>query len=148
MAVLSNVSYLYRKANGTSTFVKLTDITSVPDLGGAPEQIDITTLSDRKQKNMNGIQSVSSHEFGAWYDDAVYDELQSIMDADYDKTSASELDTYQVWIGDNGVGGKFEWQGKLSVYVGGYESNPAIPMTITISDEGEEAIHKVSSVSG
>lgn len=148
MAVLSNVSYLYRKANGTSTFVKLTDITSVPDLGGAPEQIDITTLSDRKQKNMNGIQSVSSHEFGAWYDDAVYDELQSIMDADYDKTSASELDTYQVWIGDNGVGGKFEWQGKLSVYVGGYESNAAIPMTITISDEGEEAIHKVSSVSG
>ena len=148
MAVLSNVSYLYRKANGTSTFVKLVDIPSVPDLGGAPEQIDITTLSDRKQKNMNGIQSVSSHEFGAWYDDTVYDTLQGIMDADYDKTSASELDTYQIWIGENGVGGKFEWQGKLSVYVGGYESNAAIPMTITISDEGEEAIHKVSSVSG
>lgn len=148
MAVLSNVSYLYRKANGTSTFVKLVDITSVPDLGGAPEQIDITTLSDRKQKNMNGIQSVSSHEFGAWYDDTVYDTLQSIMDADYDKTSVNELDTYQIWIGENGVGGKFEWQGKLSVYVGGYESNAAIPMTITISDEGEDAIHKVSSVSG
>lgn len=148
MAVLSNVSYLYRKENGTSTFVKLVDITSVPDLGGAPEQIDITTLSDRKQKNMNGIQSVSSHEFGAWYDDTVYDTLQAIMDADYDKTSAEQLDTYQIWIGENGVGGKFEWQGKLSVYVGGYESNAAIPMTITISDEGEEAIHKVTSVSG
>lgn len=148
MAVLSNVSYLYRKANGTSTFTKVCDITSVPDLGGAPEQIDITTLSDRKQKNMNGIQTVSAHEFGAWYDSDVYDTLQTIMEADYDKTSASELDTYQVWIGDNGVGGKFEWQGKLSVYVGGYESNAAIPMTISISDEGEEAIHKVEGVSG
>jgi len=148
MAVLSNVSYLYRKANGTSTFTKLCDITSVPDLGGAPDQIDITTLSDRKQKNMNGIQTVSSHEFGAWYDSEVYDTLQSIQEADYDKTSVSELDTYQIWIGENGVGGKFEWQGKLSVYVGGYESNAAIPMTITISDEGEEAIKKVSEVSG
>ena len=148
MAVLSNVSYLYRKPNGASEFAKVCDITSVPDLGGAPEQIDITTLSDRKQKNMNGIQSVSSHEFGAWYDNDVYDTLQSIMEADYDKTSATELDTYQLWIGENGVGGKFEWSGKLSVYVGGYESNAAIPMTITISDEGEEAIHKVNSVSG
>ncbi len=148
MAVLSNVSYLYRKPNGTATFTKVCDITSVPDLGGAPEQIDITTLSDRKQKNMNGIQTVSSHEFSAWYDSEIYDTLQAIMEADYDKTSASELDTYQVWIGDNGVGGKFEWQGKLSVYVGGYESNAAIPMTITISDEGEQAIKKVESVSG
>lgn len=148
MAVLSNVSYLYRKPNGTATFTKVCDITSVPDLGGAPEQIDITTLSDRKQKNMNGIQTVSSHEFSAWYDSEIYDTLQSIMEADYDKTSASELDTYQVWIGDDGVGGKFEWQGKLSVYVGGYESNAAIPMTITISDEGEQAIKKVESVSG
>lgn len=148
MAVLSNVSYLYRKPNGTATFTKVCDITSVPDLGGAPEQIDITTLSDRKQKNMNGIQTVSSHEFSAWYDSEIYDTLQSIMEADYDKTSVSELDTYQVWIGDNGVGGKFEWQGKLSVYVGGYESNAAIPMTITISDEGEQAIKKVESVSG
>lgn len=143
MAVLSNVSYLYRKANGASVFNKVCDITSVPDLGGAPEQINITTLSDRKQKNMNGIQTVSSHEFGAWYDSKVYDELQAIQEADYDKTSVSELDTYQLWIGENGVGGKFEWQGKLSVYVGGYESNAAIPMTITISDEGEEAIKKV-----
>lgn len=148
MAVLSNVSYLYRKPNGGASFSKLVDITSVPDLGGAPEQIDITTLSDRKQKNMNGIQSVSAHEFGAWYDSAVYDTLQSIMEADYDKTDATELDTYQVWIGDNGVGGIFEWQGKLSVYVGGYESNAAIPMTISISDEGEDAIHKVSTTTG
>lgn len=148
MALLSNVSYLYRKANGASTFTKLVDITSVPDLGGAPEQIDVTTLSDRKQRNMNGIQTNSSHEFGAWYSPEVYDTLQSIMEADFDKTEVEDLDTYQLWIGENGVGGKFEWQGKLSVFVGGYESNAAIPMTLTISDEGDELIHKVNNVSG
>lgn len=147
MAILSNVSYLYRKANGTSTFEKLCDITSVPDLGGAPEQIDVTTLSDRQQRNINGIQTTAAHEFGAWYDDAVYDRLQAIEEDDYDKTQASQLDTYQLWIGENGVGGKFEWMGKLNVFVGGYESNAAIPMTITISDEGPELIHKISNTS-
>ena len=148
MALLSNVSYLYRKANGESTFEKLVDITSVPDLGGAPETIDITTLSDRKQRNMNGIETVSAHEFGAWYSPEVYDKLQAIEDADFDKTEESQLDTYQIWIGENGVGGIFEWKGKLSVYIGGYESNAAIPMTLSISDEGTEPIHKTSTFTG
>ncbi len=148
MALLSNVSYLYRKANGEASFEKLVDITSVPDLGGAPETIDITTLSDRKQRNMNGIETVSAHEFGAWYSPEVYDRLQAIEDADFDKTEESQLDTYQIWIGENGVGGIFEWKGKLSVYVGGYESNAAIPMTLSISDEGTEPIHKTSTFTG
>ena len=148
MALLSNVSYLYRKANGEASFEKLVDITSVPDLGGAPETIDITTLSDRMQRNMNGIETVSAHEFGAWYTPDIYDKLQRIEDADFDKTEESQLDTYQVWIGENGVGGIFEWKGKLTVFVGGYESNAVIPMTLTISDEGTEPIHKADTRSG
>lgn len=152
MALLSNVSYLYRKAKtgqDAGTWKKLVDITSVPDLGGAPEQIDITTLSDTKQRNMNGIQTNSAHEFGAWYTPDDYDKLQGIMEDDFEKTEEAQLDSYQIRIGSqDGVGGVFEWKGKLSVFVGGFESNAAIPMTITISDEGEELIHKVDSISG
>lgn len=146
MAILSNKAYLMRKANGGSTFSKLIDITSIPDLGGAPDQIDVTTLSDTQTRNINGIQSVSALEFGAWYDKDKYAELQAIEDADRDKTQA-QLDTYQVWFGDNGVYGKFEWQGKLSVYVGSVESNAAVPMTVTVSDEGENALRMVESTS-
>ena len=146
MAILSNKAYLMRAENGTTTFEKLLDITSIPDLGGAPDQIDVTTLSDLQTRNINGIQSVSALEFGAWYDKEVYAALQEIAEADQAKTQA-ELDTYQVWFGDNGVHGKFEWQGKLSVYVGAVESNAAVPMTVTISDEGENALHMVDSTS-
>jgi hypothetical protein len=143
MAILSNKAYLMRKANGGSTFTKLVDITSIPDLGGAPDQIDVTTLSDLQTRNINGIQSVSALEFGAWYDKDTYAALQTIAEADLAKTQA-QLDTYEVWFGEDGVHGKFRWQGKLSVYVGSVESNAAVPMTITISDEGEEALHMVS----
>ena len=136
-----------RKAYGTSAFVKLVDITSYPDIGGAPETIDVTTLSDLVTRNINGIQSTSAHEFGAWYDKEIYATLQEIEDADITKLQ-SELDTYQLWFGDNGVYGKFEWKGKLSVYAGGAESNAARPMTITISDEGEDPMKMVEDVSG
>lgn len=142
MAILSNKAYLMRKSGGGS-FSKLVDITSIPDLGGAPDQIDVTTLSDLQTRNINGIQTVSALEFGAWYEKNTYSALAAIASADRDKTQ-SQLDTYQIWFGENGVHGKFEWQGKLSVYVGSVESNAAVPMTITISDEGEDALHMVS----
>lgn len=144
MPILSNKAYLYRKPNGSSNWSQLCDITSIPDLGGAPDQIDVTTLSDLQTRNINGIQSVSALEFGAWYDKNTYIALQTIATADQAKTQ-STLDTYQVRFGDrDGVHGKFEWQGKLSVYVGAVESNAAVPMTITISDEGVDALHMVS----
>ena len=147
MALLSNKTFLMRKANGTASFVKLTDITSYPDIGGAPDTIDVTTLSDMVQRHINGIQTAGAHEFGAWYEKDVYANLQAIQEADVTKLP-SELDTYQLWFGENGVYGKFEWQGKLSVYAGGAESNAARPMTITISDEGEEPMHLIEEVSG
>lgn len=147
MAILSNKSFLMRKANGGSSFEKVCDITSFPDLGGAPETIDVTTLSDIVQRNINGIQSVSAHEFGAWYDKTVYTTIQGWATADLTKT-AEQLDTYQLWLGEDGAYGKFQWQGKISIYVGGADSNAAVPMTITISDEGEEPIHLLTGTSG
>lgn len=144
MAILSNYAYLMRKANGASAFEKLVDITSIPDLGGAPDQIDVTTLSDKQTRNINGIQSISALEFGAWYNKTDYAALQAIAVADEGKQQ-DELDTYQIWFGTNGADGKFEWQGKLSVYVGSVESNAAVPMTITISDEGVTGLHMVDS---
>lgn len=146
MAILSNKAFLMRAENGSTSFTKLLDITSIPDLGGAPDQIDVTTLSDLQTRNINGIQSVSALEFGAWYDKEVYASLQAIAEADQAKLQ-SELDTYQVWFGESGVYGKFEWQGKLSVYVGSVESNAAVPMTVTISDEGVTALHMVNTPS-
>lgn len=148
MALLSNITYLLRK-EGSGEFTindKLVDITSYPDIGGAPDSIDVTTLSDMVTRNINGIQSSSSHEFGAWYDPTTYAALAEIEEAD---RTATTLARYQLWFGKHGEFGKFEWEGKLSVFVGGAESNAARPMTITISDEGEDAIKLVDgSTSG
>lgn len=144
MAELTNVTYLMRKASGESSFTKLVDITSYPDLGGAPETIDITTLSDKKLRNMNGLQSGDALEFGALYKKDDYKKLNTIMLADREITSTSDLATYRVVFGSqDGINGIWEWQGRLSVYPNGGEPNARRDMTFTISDEGDTEIEFV-----
>lgn len=48
-------TYLMYKASGSSEFTKLVDIKNFPDLGGEPERVDVTTLSDRVRKYAMGV---------------------------------------------------------------------------------------------
>ena len=145
MAEITNVTYLMRKAPGASDFTKLVDITSYPDLGGTPETIDITTLSDTKVRNMNGLQSGDSLEFGALYSKTDYEALNDIMIADRSVNTEAGLATYRVYFGQNGANGIWEWKGKLSVFAGGGEPNARREMTITISDEGATELSYVTA---
>lgn len=134
MAKLTNLTFLYYKEKGASIeATKLVDITSYPDLGGAPESVDVTTLSDLVQRNILGIQSVDAYEFGAWYEKDTYDKISKMKGTVY---------TWELRFGDEkGKDGIFTWDGQVSVYAGSGESNNARPMTLTISDEGDEPIH-------
>ena len=145
MAILSNQSFLMRKKNGESSFTKLVDVTNIPTLLGVPENIDVTTLSHTKYVYIQGLQTSESLEFNAWYDKEKYEELNTIMQEDKAKTGTSQLDTYRVCLGTTeGVQGIFEWQGKLTVSVTSFGVNEAVPMTIVISDEGDEELHYVA----
>ena len=52
-------------ASSTGSYEKLLDIKSFPDLGGAPEMLETTTLSDNMQTYISGIQSMDGLEFDA-----------------------------------------------------------------------------------
>ena len=134
MALLTNKTYLYRSTDG-STYSEVCAITSYPDLGGAPESIDITTLKDTKMRSMNGLQSGDSLEFGALYTVADFTSLKGYEAAD---AALDQGSYYQVRFGDTtGTKGIWTWQGKLSVFAVGGEPNARRDMTITISDEGD-----------
>ena len=61
MAVSTYKSFLMVK--NASSWEKLIDIKSYPDLGGAPELLETTTLSDPMTTNIMGIQSLDALEF-------------------------------------------------------------------------------------
>ena len=66
MAISTYGIFLMHKASG-ETYSKLIDIKDFPDLGGAPEMLETTTLSDSMQTYIEGIQSADALEFSANY---------------------------------------------------------------------------------
>ena len=123
MAISTFGITLMHKGTG-STYTKLIDIKDFPDLGGAPEMLETTTLSDSMQTYIEGIQSADALEFTANY-----------TKEDYTKCTAlkGKKESYAVYFGDEGINGKFEFDGYLSARVNGGGVNEVVGMTISIA---------------
>jgi hypothetical protein len=131
MATSTYKSFLMHKS--TSTWEKLVDIKSYPDLGGTPKLLETTTLTDSMTTNIMGIQSLDALEFECNYDLAEYTKL---------KEMEGEENEFAVWLGGTEAGGvvtptgsdgKFSFKGQLSVYVNGGGVNEVRNMTVSIA---------------
>lgn len=131
MAISTYKSFLMVK--NTATWEKLIDIKSFPDLGGAPELLETTTLSDSMTTNIMGIQSLDALEFECNYSLADYTKL---------KEMEGTTKEFAVWLGGTEAGGvatptgsdgKFEFSGQLAVYVNGGGVNEVVGMTVSIA---------------
>lgn len=131
MASSTYKTFLMKK--GSSDYEKLVDIKDFPDLGGAPEMIETTTLSDSMQTYIEGIMASDALEFTINYDLATYQTLLAL------KGTETE---FAVWFGgteENGVvtptgdEGKFAFKGCLSVRVLGKGVNEVKEATISIA---------------
>ena len=131
MAISTYKVFLMAKDN--STYSKLIDIKEFPDIGGAPEMLETTTLSDNMQTHIPGIQTLDGLEFTANYTKADYDTLAAL------KGVSTE---FAIWFGGtesggvvtpDGTDGKFEFTGLLDVYVNGGGVNEVVDMTVTIA---------------
>ena len=131
MAISTYKVFLMKKTD--STYAKLVDIKEFPDLGGDPELLETTTLSDRMQTFIKGIQSNEALAFTANYTSTDYQTLLAL----------SGIETYAVWFGGTenndgtvtptGADGKFEFNGQLSVHPVGGGVNEVVDMAITIA---------------
>lgn len=127
-------SYLMKgTGTGTITYSKLVDIKSYPDLGGAPERVEITTLSDPMRRYLKGIQDTEDIQFTANYVKADYQTIKAI----------TGQTPFAVWFDDGsatqptGSLGKFEFTGEIDVYVTGGGVNDPREMQITITPTSE-----------
>lgn len=131
MAISTYKIFLMQK--NTAAWEKLIDIKEFPDLGGAPEMLETTTLSDKMQTYIPGIQSLDSLEFTANYTLDEYKKLKELEGTEKE---------FAVWFGGTEAGdtvtptgdsGKFKFKGSLSVYANGGGTNEVVEMTITIA---------------
>ncbi len=100
------------------------EIKNFPDLGGAPELIEVTTLSDAMQVYINGIQTAGEMAFTCNYTKDSYESVEADADTDL---------YYALEFGDKGDEGIFEWQGMHSVHLTGADVNAPVEMVITIA---------------
>lgn len=131
MASSSYKTFLMHKK--ASTYEKLVDIKDFPDLGGAPEMLETTTLSDNMQTYVEGIQSLDALEFTINYDLTIYETLLAM------KGTETE---FSVWFGGtesngtltpDGNEGKFNFKGYLSVRVVGKGVNEVKEAIVSIA---------------
>lgn len=133
MAISTYKIFLMKKATTGDTWEKLIDIKDFPDLGGSPEMLETTTLSDKMQTYIPGIQSLDALEFTANYTKEDFTKLKALEGVDSE---------YAVWFGGTETGGvvtptgsdgKFEFNGQLSAFPVGGGVNEVVDMTVTIA---------------
>lgn len=133
MAFSTYKTFLMHKASGSDNWTKLIDVKDYPNLGGTPEMLETTTLSDKMQTYTLGVQSLDSMDFTANYSASDYAMLNELAGVDH---------AYAVWFGatesqgvltPTGSDGKFEFTAKLSVYPKGGGVNEVVEMGITLA---------------
>jgi len=134
MARSTYKTFLMIQSTGTTpTWGKVADIIDFPNLGGEPELIDVTSLSDAMRHYVPGVQGNEGLAFTMNYSSAVYSTIKGYKGTDR---------KYAVWFGGTvsgdtltptGSEGKFEFNGDIDVYVNGAGVNAATTMTATIA---------------
>lgn len=120
----------------SAALTKKVDIKDFPNLGGAPQLIETTTLTDAAQTFINGIETMAVMEFTANYTKADYEAVS----ADAGKTLC-----YSLEFGTNGSEGIFEWQGQHSIYMPAAATNAVVTMKISIAPSTKPTLKKASA---
>ena len=111
----------YKTSGAGETYTKVAGLQSIPDIGGAPEQIDITTFDDTMMHYMNGLKDVGSMEFTFLYDkqDNASSNYQTLCKLE----DAGDVVSWEVKLP---TGTKFHWDGEVAVTLSGDGINTAV----------------------
>ena len=71
MAYSANQTTLSYKVGNAAAFTQIPMLKEVPEFGGTPEKIDVTTLSDRTRRHIPGIRDYGDLVFKFLYDNSV-----------------------------------------------------------------------------
>ena len=130
MAINTYQTYLMTSDDG-STYTKLLDIKSFPDLMGGPNNLETTTLSDEMKTYIPGLKDPGDAlEFGANYTAADFAAVEALEGTEK---------YYAVWIGasgsplaPDGSKGKFSFKGYAYATKNGAGTDEVQDMTVGI----------------
>ncbi len=124
--------------DGTS-WTDITDVKTIPAVGGTPQTIDVTTLADTRQKQIPGIKQSSSLAFQCVYKGDNFKKAQAICDNNV---------TYKFKVTyPDGMTAEFE--GRATLAMDSLSTNAAVGFTITITvSDGPNFTPATTTVAG
>ena len=139
MAISSYNVVLKTSDTAAGSYTKLVDIKDFPDLGSAPDTIEVTTLSDKMKRYVQGLQDTGSFEFTYNY---TKDDFTKVKALDDNAKHFFELD-----FGNDGAGGEgsFYFAGQVSTYVSGAGTGAVVEAKIIVTCDSEVKTTKPSS---
>ena len=124
--ILSKDIKLSSKAGFESQFVELPLLMEVPEMGGTPEKVDVTTLADASKKYIDGIKDYGDLAFKFLYENTEGSAFRTLRGYE----DAGTVAEYKVELPD-GTG--FAFSGQVSVKLDSAAVNAALTFTATIS---------------
>lgn len=131
MAISSYNIILKTSTTASGTYNKLVDIKDFPDLGSAPDTIEVTTLSDRMKRYINGLIDTGSLEFTYNYTNTDFTAVKALDD---NAKHYFELD-----FGNDGAGaeGKFYFAGQVTTYPVGTGTGSVVEAKLIVTCDSE-----------
>lgn len=112
----------YREHGTTGDYTTLTGIKTVPEIGQSPEKVDVTVLTDKKKKAVNGLEDASSLAFACVYKGANFKAANAL-------TGSKKI--YD-WIVTYPDGMNATFSGQASTKLGQAGINEPITFTVTV----------------
>lgn len=111
---------------GATDYQLVADVKTIPALGGSPQQVDVTTLSDTRAKQIEGIEAATTAAFSVQYKGPSWNAVHA-------KAGDRKQYNWRVTYPD-GMSSTFT--GSFTIQFGEVAVNGALTytMTITISD--------------
>ncbi|WP_340391935.1 phage tail tube protein [Paenibacillus sp. FSL E2-0190] len=124
--VLSKDTTLGLKASG-STYTELEYLMEVPEIGGDPEKVEVTTLKDGVKKYIPGIKDLGDLSFNFLYDNSKPTSNYRVLSG---LQTAKTLGSFQLTYPD---GTKHAFDAYVSVKMGAAAVNGALTFTANMS---------------
>lgn len=122
---------------GDPAYKKLYGLFNVPEMGGTPEQIDVTNLEDSHKRSILGIQDTGTLDFEFYATENEEDTTAQIRDTWNILRAYQSAGDTMMWKLEYPDGEGFTWKGKCSLRRQSVGVNSAIKFTLTVGLETE-----------
>ena len=123
--------------SGDPAYKKLYGLFTVPEMGGTPEQIDVTNLEDSHKRSILGIQDTGTLDFEFYATEDEADTTAQIRDTWNILRGYQSAGDTMMWKLEYPDGEGFTWKGKCSLRRQSVGVNSAIKFTLTVGLETE-----------